>query len=137
MSRDGSCELPFNGQKTFFRLAWRELMKIQEACDAGPYVVLDRLVSGRWRLEDISEVIKWGLIGGGMPQSEALKLIEVEVEGRRPLENLVIAQTVLGAGVVGAPEEDVGKKSEAANQEEATTLSRTESSGLPPSSETA
>lgn len=137
MSRDGSCELPFNGQKTFFRLAWRELMKIQEACDAGPYVVLDRLVSGRWRLEDISEVIKWGLIGGGMPQSEALKLIEVEVEGRRPLENLVIAQTVLGAGVVGAPEEDVGKKSEAANQEEAMMPSRTESSGLPPSSETA
>jgi hypothetical protein len=137
MSRDGSCELPFNGQKTFFRLAWRELMKIQEACDAGPYVVLDRLVSGRWRLEDISEVIKWGLIGGGMPQSEALKLVEVEVEGRRPLENLVIAQTVLGAGVVGAPEEDVGKKSEAANQEEAMMSSQTESSGLPPSSETA
>ena len=33
-----------------------------------------------------------------------LKLVETEVEGRRPLENLVIAQKVLGAGVVGAPE---------------------------------
>ena len=136
MSRDGSIELPFNGQRTMFKLAWRELMKIQEACDAGPYVVLDRLVSGRWRLQDISEVIKWGLIGAGMPQAEALKLVESEVQGRPPLENLVIAQTVLGAGVVGAPEEEVGKKSEAASQEEATTLSQTESSDLPPSSET-
>jgi uncharacterized protein YoaH (UPF0181 family) len=120
-----------------FKLAWRELMKIQEACDAGPYVVLDRLVSGRWRLQDISEVIKWGLIGAGMPQGEALKLVATEVEGRRPLENLVIAQTVLGAGVIGAPEEDVGKKSEAASQEKRKPRSRTGSSGLPPSSETA
>ena len=136
MSRDGSCEVVFNGQQTQFKLAWRELMKIQEACDAGPYVVLDRLVSGRWRLQDISEVIKWGLIGAGMPQAEALKLVESEVQGRPPLENLVIAQTVLGAGVVGAPEEEVGKKSEAASQE-GSSLSQTESSDLPPSSETA
>jgi hypothetical protein len=135
MSRDGSCQIAFNGKRTMFTLAWRELMKIQEACDAGPYVVLDRLLSGRWLLQDISEVIKWGLIGGGMPQAEALKLVEKEVEGRRPLENLIIAQTILGAGLVGSPEEDVGKKSEAANQGE-TMLSPTESSGLPPSSET-
>lgn len=134
MSRDGSCTVPFNGQKTFFKLAWRELMKIQEACDAGPYVVLDRLVSGRWRLQDISEVIKWGLIGGGMPQADALKLVENEVEGRPPVENLAIAQQVLGAGVVGAPEEEVGKKSAAAKQK---TRSRTGKSALPPSSETA
>lgn len=137
MSRDGSCEVPFNGQRTMFKLAWRELMKIQEACDAGPYVVLDRLLTGRWNLQDISEVIKWGLIGAGMPQSDALKLIETEVEGRRPLENLVIAQTVLGAGVVGAPEEAVGKKSAAASQGKRKTRSRTASSDLPPSSQTA
>lgn len=136
MSRDGSCEVPFNGQRTMFKLAWRELMKIQEACDAGPYVVLDRLVSGRWRLQDISEVIKWGLIGAGMPQGDALRLVETEVEGRPPLENLVIAQTVLGAGVFGAPEEDVGKKSAAASQEKRKTRSRTGKSGLPPSSRT-
>ncbi|MCK8779087.1 gene transfer agent family protein [Rhizobium sp. NTR19] len=136
MSRDGSCEVVFNGQRTQFKLAWRELMKIQEACDAGPYVVLDRLVTGRWRLQDISEVIKWGLIGAGMPQGDALKLVETEVEGRRPLENLVIAQTVLGAGVVGAPEEEVGKKSEAASRGKRKSRSRTGSSGLPPSSGT-
>ncbi|NTE44149.1 gene transfer agent family protein [Agrobacterium pusense] len=116
MSRDGSCELAFNGQMTPFKLSWRELMKIQEACDAGPYLVLDRLLTGRWRLQDISEVIKWGLIGAGMDQQAAIKLVASEVEGRRPLENLVIAQRVLGAGVVGSPEEDVGKKSGAANQ---------------------
>ncbi|CDM56287.1 MULTISPECIES: gene transfer agent family protein [Rhizobium] len=136
MSRDGSCEVPFNGRRTFFKLAWRELMKIQEACDAGPYLVLDRLVSGRWRLQDISEVIKWGLIGGGMSQGDALTLVESEVEGRPPLENLVVAQKVLGAGVIGSAEEDVGKKSVAASPVKRKSRSRMGRSGLPPSSET-
>lgn len=126
MSRDGSCEVAFNGQMTLFKLSWRELMKIQEACDAGPYVVLDRLLTGRWRLQDISEVIKWGLIGAGVDQQAAIKLVASEVEGRRPLENLVIAQTVLGAGVVGSPEEEVGKKSVAANQAKRKIRSQTE-----------
>lgn len=133
MSRDGSIELPFNGRRTMFKLAWRELMKIQEACDAGPYVILDRLVSGRWRLQDISETIKWGLIGAGMDQGDALKLVETDVETRPPLENLVIAQKVLGAGVVGSSEEDVGKKSKAASQGGSKRRSRTASSDLPPS----
>lgn len=135
MSRDGSIELPFNGRRTMFKLAWRELMKIQEACDAGPYVILDRLVSGRWRLQDISETIKWGLIGAGMDQGDALKLVETDVETRPPLENLVIAQKVLGAGVVGSTEEEVGKKSKAASQGGSKRHSRTASSDLPPSSE--
>ncbi len=136
MSRDGSCTVPFNGRKTYFRLAWRELMKIQEACDAGPYVVLDRLLSGRWKLQDISEVIKWGLIGGGVDTQTALDLVESEVERRPPLESLVVAQRVLGAGVVGTPEEEVGKKSEAASPEEGGARFPTEKSDLPPSSET-
>lgn len=106
-------------------------------CRECPYVVLDRLVSGRWKLQDISEVIKWGLIGGGMDQGQALKLVQTEVETRPPLENLVIAQKVLGAGVVGSSEEEVGKKSEAASQGRSKRRSRTASSDLPPSSETA
>ncbi|THV13729.1 gene transfer agent family protein [Rhizobium rhizophilum] len=136
MSRDGSCEVPFNGKKTFFRLAWRELMKIQEACDAGPYVVLDRLLTGRWKLQDISEVIKWGLIGAGVDTQTALDLVASEVEKRPPLESLVVAQRVLGAGVVGTPEEDVGKKSAAASPEAGSDHFPTENSDLPPSSVT-
>lgn len=136
MSRDGSSEVVFNGKKTMFKLTWRELMKIQEACDAGPYVVLDRLVSGRWRLEDIAEVIKWGLIGSGWKPQAALDLVTDEVETRPPLENLVVAQLVLGAGVIGAPEEDVGKKSGAASQTKKKSRSQTGKSDLPPSSAT-
>ncbi|MCA0025470.1 MULTISPECIES: gene transfer agent family protein [unclassified Mesorhizobium] len=113
MSRDASTTQPFADDDYEFRMAWGELEKLQEACDAGPYVVLDRLVTGRWRMGDISNTIRLGLIGGGLEPVKALKLVRAYVEARPPLENLVLAQLVLGAGVAGAPEEDVGKKSEA------------------------
>lgn len=138
MSRDGSIDLDFADSTYHFRLAWGELGKLQEACDAGPYVVLDRLVSGRWRVGDISETIRLGLIGGGLEPAKALKLVRDYVQDRPPLENLVLAQRVLGAAVVGTLEEEVGKKSEAASQDGSESpTSPTESSDLPPSTETA
>ncbi len=136
MSRDATIELPFADGDYVFRLAWGELIKLQEACDAGPYVILDRLLTGRWKVEEISNVIRLGLIGGGMEPIPARKLVQSYVEKRPPLENLVIAQRVLGAGVVGTSEEVVGKKPEAANPENQILRSQTESSDLPPSTET-
>ena len=138
MSRDASITLTWATDDHHFRLAWGELAKLQEERDSGPYVVLDRLVSGRWHVQDIAAVIRLGLIGGGLEPVKALKLVRDYVESRPPLENLETAQRVLGAAIVGAPDEDdVGKKSEAANQEEQVSPnSLTGSSGLPPSTTT-
>jgi hypothetical protein len=135
VSRDASTTQPFADDDYEFRMAWGELEKLQEACDAGPYVVLDRLVSGRWRMGDISNTIRLGLIGGGMEPVKALKLVRAYVEARPPLENLVLAQLVLGAGVAGAPEEEVGKKSEAPDQDDPKNF-RTGSSDTEPSTVT-
>lgn len=137
MSRDGSIELPFAGDMYQFRVAWGELEQLQESRNCGPYVLLDRLLSGRWVVQDIAEVIRVGLVGGGMDPAKARSLVDEHVKGKPPIHHLVIAQKVLGAGVVGAPEEEVGKKSEAASQGTASPSSRTESSDLPPSTETA
>lgn len=134
MSRDASLELDWADGRYTFRLAWAELEQLQEACDAGPYVILNRLIDGSWRVADISNVIRLGLIGGGMAPLVALKKIRSYVEGFAPMKNLLIAQAVLSAAVVGAPDEDGGKKGEAANPAaSSSTLSRTESSDLPPS----
>ena len=110
MSRDASIELEWvESQPTRFRLAWGELAKIQEACDAGPYVVFQRLANGTWRLNDIKEVIRWGLIGGGLEPAKAAKLVRDYVEERPPTENILYAQAILSAGLMGAPEEELGK----------------------------
>jgi len=135
VSRDASTTQAFADDDYVFRLGWGELEQLQEACDAGPYVVLDRLVSGRWRMGDIANVIRLGLIGGGHEPVKALKLVRAYVQDRPPLESLVLAQLVLGAAVAGAPEEDVGKKSEAPDQSDPKN-SQTGSSGSEPSTAT-
>ena len=115
MGRDARIELDWADGTYSFRLGWGEFGKLQEACDAGPFVILDRLQSGAWRVEDISGVIRLGLIGAGMEPPKALKLTRAYVEARPPAENLMVAQAVLSAGLVGAPDEPPGKD-EAADQ---------------------
>lgn len=129
MSRDASVVLAFGDGDYLFRLAWGELAKLQEACDAGPFVVMQRLKDGSCRLDDISEVIRWGLIGGGLSPVEATKLIRLYVEGRPPAESRMTAYAVMAAGCLGAPEEQIEKKLEAPDQDGESTISQTGSSG--------
>jgi hypothetical protein len=138
MSRQADITIDWGEGATYFRIGIGELEKLQEARDAGPFVLLDRLLTGRWLVQDIRETLRWGLIGGGKTPVEAAKLLKLYFEGFVPGgENLIAAQRVLGAALVGV-EEEVGKKSEAASQTlEGQNLSQEESSDLPPSTETA
>lgn len=110
-----------------FRLAWGQLAELQEKCDAGPYVVLQRLHSGEWRIEDVSNIIRLGLIGGGMEPAPALKLTRAYVEARPPMENIIPAQVILSAALTGAPEEKVGEGDAANQKSDSLTNSQTES----------
>ena len=125
--RDARIELDWADGTYSFRLAWGQLVELQEKCDAGPYVVLRRLHSGEWRIEDISSVIRLGLIGGGMPPADALAKTRLYVEERPLLENTLYAEAILAAALQGAPDESVGEDpGEAAKQ---STTSPTESFG--------
>ena len=110
-----------------FRLAWGQLAELQEKCDAGPYVVLQRLHGGAWRVEDISNIIRLGLIGGGLEPSPALKLTRAYVETRPPMENLIPAQVILSAALMGAPDEKSGEDDAASPTKNSSTNSQTES----------
>lgn len=125
--RDGSVMLPFADGDYKFRLAWGQLGELQEKCNAGPYVILDRLLTMTARIEDIAETIRLGLIGGGASPFDANKLVSTYVKERPLGETIVLAQQILGVAVVGAPEEEVEKKSEAPAQNQETNF-QTESS---------
>lgn len=136
MSRNAHITLEWADGTYEFRLGWGELSMLQEACDAGPFVILDRLQGGAWKIEDISNVIRCGRIGAGAKPVEALKQVRAYVEARPPAENLLIAITVLKVGVFGAPEEGIEKKSEAPDLEGSVlTTSPTENSGSEQSTE--
>ena len=137
MSRDGSITIEWGDGSYDFRLGWGELAKIQEACDAGPFVVLDRLKTGTCRLEDISNVIRWGLVGAGKTPVEATKLLKLYVEDRPPAESRLTAWAIMAAGCLGAPEEQIEKKSEAPDRNVQSTAFPTERSGSEPSTHSA
>ena len=114
--RDGSVTLPFADGEYRFRLGWGQLAELQEKCNAGPYIILNRLVTLEAKTYDISETIRLGLIGGGQDPFAANTLVRRYVEERPISETIVIAQQIMAAAVVGAPEEEVEKKSEAPAQ---------------------
>lgn len=109
MSRDGSITFPWADGDYTFRLGWGELETLQEAVDAGPWTVLDRLATRQCRVGDISHVIRLGLIGGGHEPVAALNLVRDYVEKRPPAENLLHAYSILAVAVQGKPEEPVGE----------------------------
>lgn len=131
--RDSRIDLTWADGDYSFQLKWGQLAELQDRTNVGPYFMLNRLYDGSWKIEDISNVIRLGLIGGGLSPVTALTLTKRYVEERPLLENHPIAVVILKACLVGVDDEPVGE-SEAANQkDESSTISPTEKSDLPQS----
>jgi hypothetical protein len=109
MSRDAKITVTWADDDYLFRLGWGELEELQEVCNAGPYALLARLYDESWRIADISETIRLGLIGGGMKPTDALKKVRAYVRDRPPMESLHFAQAILSAGVIGVEDEKPGE----------------------------
>lgn len=108
-NRNSSITLSWADGDYVFRLAWGQLIELQEKTDCGPGYLLDQMWQNNWKVQHISEIIRLGLIGGGQTPTDALKLIRNYVESRPPLENLPIAQAILAISLQGAPEEVKGE----------------------------
>lgn len=127
MSRDGSITLPWADGDHTFKLAWGELILLQEATDIGAFVLLDRMSSRQCKIEEISHTMRLALIGGGKTPEEALRLVRSYVETRPPAENLMFARGILATACYGAGDEPPGgAKGEATDN--VSTTSPTESS---------
>jgi len=129
MSSDGSITFPWADGEYRFRLAIGQLRELQDKCDAGPAQIAHRLGVGLWRVDDVRETLRLGLIGGGMKPVEALILVKRYVDERPWMESVNPAQLVLMAALVGDPNEPVGKG------EVATPATEADGSPLPPSTD--
>lgn len=109
-----------------FRLPIGRLRALQERTDAGPPELLRRYVTQTWRIDDVREPILQGLIGGGMPQAEATKLVQAFFDDTPVEPHITIAQAVVAACIVGVEDEDLGEQQGEAVQ---TNLSPEASSG--------
>lgn len=127
MSRDGSITLPWADGDYTFKLAWGELISLQEATDCGAFVLLDRISSRRCKIEEISHTMRLALIGGGTKPEKALTLVRTYVESRPPAENLMFARGILATACFGAGDEAPGE-AEGEATDSASTTSPTENS---------
>jgi hypothetical protein len=126
MSRSGEYSGPWADGDYTFRLPWGQLVELQEKCDAGPYVILKRISDGSWRVEDLSQTVRLGLIGGGVEPKAALQLARDYVEARPLAESVLIAHEILSAAILGTGEEQPGEQKAASPAEMPSTISPTE-----------
>lgn len=87
------------------------LRALQDRCDAGPPLVLQRLTTGAWHVDDVIQPIRLGLEGGGMDKEEARKLAVRHVEDRPLALSVLTAQAILAAALFGVEDDPVGERS--------------------------
>ena len=109
MSGNGSWTQPWGDGDHTFRLRIGELRELEEKRNAGSFELCRRLSDGTWRVDDIRETLRLGLIGGGMSAPVALGLVAKYCGPTTLFENSVVARNVIMAAVFGDPDDVVGK----------------------------
>jgi hypothetical protein len=107
MSRDGSIELYWPDERRTYRLRIGELRQLQEKCDKGPLEIIHALAEGKWRVDDVIQPIRLGLIGGGMKLEDANKLVEATVHDGTLGEAIFMAKRIVECAIMGPPDEQI------------------------------
>lgn len=92
-----------------FRLGIGELREIERKTSAGILELYDKIVNRKWRLDDLREVIRNGLIGGGMQPKEANALVKRYVDERPLMESVPVADAMLLYALIGPPRDEPKK----------------------------
>jgi hypothetical protein len=114
MSRDGSVELVWAGDLRKFRLGIDELLALQDKRDAGPQEIANRLRKQSWRVQDVHETIRLGLLGGGMDAKLAQRLVDEQARPGKLASSALIAFAIIVSAIQGDENDPVGKEQAAA-----------------------
>lgn len=148
MSADGSVELTWAEEPRKFRIAIGEFRGLQESVNArrvaigaepvGPSAMLTALRTNNAWPDDVRDVLKAGLVGGGVAYDKAQRLLARHFDNKPLLEHTKTAFLVLLAALVGVPDDEPAKKKIAETETEASadSTSETSQSNSPPSTET-
>ncbi len=112
-----------------FRLGLGELRALQRSCDAGPEQIFNRIRLGNWRIDDLIEVIRLGLIGSGEMETKAAGPFVVSLFEKHPAVAFKLtAITILAVALLPMEGQEAEGKPAAASPVNGTS---------PPSTETA
>lgn len=128
VKKHGAVELIWADGTYTFRLGLGNLRELQEKTGCGPLELYRRVTKGTWRVDDISETIRIGLIGGGSTPVDALKVVKRYVEERPLLESVPVAQAVIMVALYGPADDQPGEPDRRGSES-----GQTEGSPSPPS----
>lgn len=94
---------PFAGQKRAFRLRLGEIEALEGLCRAGIGEIALRLVGQTYRLADVRETLRLGLMGGGMSEPAATAIMMANFDDAPMGQYVEIAAFVLSAALAGVP----------------------------------
>lgn len=111
MSRHGAIELAWGDGTYTFRLGLGEIEEMERKRNLGIFQIVTRLSPDirQCQLSDITEVIRLGLIGGGMLPVEALMKVQRYADERPIDENRDIAYAIALAGLMRLHSNEVEK----------------------------
>lgn len=121
-----------DGQHKFNVAKLRCYLELEEKCNCGVAEIYWRLLNGKWKFNDIRETLRLGLIGAGTDPGRALVLVNRYVDDVPLANNLLHAQAVIMAAIVGVQGDDIEKKA-TTDRAQAERSSKTESSSAPSS----
>jgi hypothetical protein len=91
-------------------------IELEQKCDSPIAIINARLVSGSYKVTDVRETIRIGLIGGGMDPAKALGLIRTYVDDRPLAESWIMARVIMGGLFYGFEEAPLNPPQAAADQ---------------------
>lgn len=108
MGRNAKLENQFVGDG-YYDLCLRigELVTLQEKLGVGPYVLAQRFLAGEWLVQDVTETIRLGLIGGGMDQRKAFDHVKQNVIEGHFLDYAGLAGNLVFAAISGVEDEEI------------------------------
>src|SRR5215467_10437319 len=102
MASNGEITLQWGDGEHKFNIAkLRCVLELEEKCDCGVAEIVGRLRDGRWKINDMRETIRLGLIGANVMPDRAITLVQRYVDERPWSENILTAQAILFAALVG------------------------------------
>lgn len=115
MARDGSINLSWGDGEHRFRLPIGQLRELEEKRGAGLFELFAKMVQRTCRIDDIREILRLGLIGGGIGQTDgmnakaAMDLVDRYMDDWPRQDSWAAAVRIMDAAITCEGGEPVGK----------------------------
>src|SRR5262245_52688287 len=107
----------FGDETHVFAITMGGIRELQNKCKCGINDLYVRLTEGHWYADDLREIIRVGLVDGGMKPVDALRLVERYVDNRPLIESYGLAARILLSALI-TPQDAADDASQKKSEEE-------------------